>query len=60
MKTREKKKLLAIFIEKNIQCGYSIEEYMGKPLSYFDFEKIKARIKWFNEKYQLEENNYDR
>lgn len=54
MGTKEKKQLLATFMEKHVQCGFSIVEYMGKPLSYFDFEKVKARIKWLNEEYQLE------
>ncbi|WP_209405257.1 hypothetical protein [Pseudozobellia sp. WGM2] len=53
MGTKEKKELLATFIEKHVQCGYSIVDYMGKPLSYFDFQKVKSRIDWLNEEYQL-------
>ncbi|GEM_PF-3220801 len=53
MKAAEKKKLLAEFIEKNVQCGFSIIEYIGKPLNYFDYGKIKERINWLNEHYQL-------
>ena len=54
MGTKEKKQLLATFIEKHVQCGFDIINYMGKPLSYFDFEKVKARIEWLNKEYQLE------
>lgn len=56
MSIKEKKKLLADFIEKHVQCGFSIVEYMGKPLSYFDFDKVEARIKWLNKEYQLEQD----
>jgi len=54
MGTKEKKQILAIFIEKHVQCGFSITGYMGKPLSYFDFDKVKSRIEWLNKEYQLE------
>lgn len=54
MNIKEKKELLAAFIEKHVQCGYSIVGYMGKPLSYFDFEKLKTKIAWLNDEYQLE------
>lgn len=53
MSTKEKKELLATFIEKHVQCGYSIVEFIGKPLSYFDYDKVKERINYLNEKYQL-------
>lgn len=54
MTTKEKKQTLAEFIELHVQCGFEIIEYMGKPLSYFDFEKVKTRIQWLKEEYQIE------
>jgi len=54
MKKTEKIKLLADFIEKHVQCGYSIEGFVGKPLSYFDYDKVQTRINWLVEEYQLE------
>lgn len=53
MTIKEKKTKLALFIELHVQCGYSIDQYMGKPLSYFDFEKIDQRIEWFKNEYQI-------
>ena len=44
MKAIEKKQILAQFFELSIFNGYSIAEYMGKPLSYFDFDKIEIII----------------
>jgi len=42
MKAKEKKQLVAQLIAKYVQNGYPIENFKGKPLSYFDEEKIKA------------------
>jgi hypothetical protein len=44
MGTKEKKQKLAQFFELLTFNGYSITEYMGKPLSYFDFDKIEITI----------------
>ena len=44
MKATEKKQLVAQLIEKYVQNGLCIEEFIGKPLSYFDEEKIKALL----------------
>jgi hypothetical protein len=41
---RQKYYLLATLIEKRIYCGYSITDLIGKPLSYFDFDKISDSI----------------
>lgn len=47
VKKTEQKKVLAEYIEIQVNLGNSIEEYMGKPLSHFDYEAIKAEIaKW--------------
>jgi len=42
MKATEKKQLVAQLIKKYVQNGYPIENFKGKPLSYFDEEKVKA------------------
>lgn len=44
MKPTDKKQILAQFFELLIFNGYSIAEYMGKPLSYFNFDKIEIAI----------------
>jgi hypothetical protein len=44
MKTNEKKETLARFFELLTLCGYSITDYMGKPLSYYNFEGLTAAI----------------
>jgi hypothetical protein len=44
MKATEKKQLVAQLIEKYVQNGYPIENFIGKPLSYFDDEKIKTLL----------------
>lgn len=42
MKPTEKKQLVAQLIEKYVQNGFPIESFVGKPLSYFDEEKMKV------------------
>ena len=44
MKAQEKKQLIAQLIEKCVQNGYDITEFIGRPLSYFDEKKIKALL----------------
>lgn len=44
MKTIEKKFLLSKLIELYTIQGKSIIHFMGKPLSYFDYDKIKEVI----------------
>ena len=44
MKSTEKKQLIAQLIEKYVQNGYDIKIFIGKPLSYFDEEKIEALL----------------
>ena len=48
MKRAEKKQLIAKLIEKYVANGMDITEFIGKPLNYFDEEKIKVLI---NNKY---------
>ena len=45
MKATEKKKLIAQLLEKYVQNGSPIENFIGKPLSYFDEEKVKNLLK---------------
>lgn len=44
MKTQDKKQTLQQFFELLIFNGYSIAEYMGKPLSWYNFEKVEIEI----------------
>ena len=44
MKTTEKKQLLKGVIEKLVLNGYDIIDFIGKPLSYYDFEKVKKLL----------------
>jgi hypothetical protein len=44
MKTIEKQMLLAKLIELLAIQGKEIYPLMGKPLSYFDFDKVKEAI----------------
>lgn len=40
----QKKQKLATLIELMVSCGYSINDFMGKPLSHYNFEKIDQGI----------------
>ena len=44
MKTEEKKQLLKEVIERLVLNGYDIIDFIGKPLSYYDFEKVKKLL----------------
>ena len=44
MKTQEKKQLIKEVIEKLVLNGYDIIEFIGKPLSYWDYEKVKKLL----------------
>ena len=44
MKTAEKKQLIKEVIEKLVLNGYDIIEFIGKPLSYWDYEKVKELL----------------
>ena len=41
MKTAEKKQLIAQVIEIFVLDGVDITPFIGKTLSYFDYEKVK-------------------
>ena len=51
MKTTEKKQLIAKVIEKLVLKGYDITPFIGKPLSYFDYEKVKKLLDKNKSKY---------
>ena len=44
MKTQKKKQLIANMIEKLVLNKYDITPFIGKPLSYFDGEKVKKLL----------------
>ena len=44
MKTTEKKQLIASVIEKLVLHGYDITTFIGKALSYFNYEKVKKLL----------------
>ena len=54
MKTQEKKQLIAKVIEKLVLNGWDITEFIGKPLSYFDYEKVKKLLD--EDKFYKEQN----
>jgi hypothetical protein len=51
MKPREEKQILSECIEMLVGNGYSIENVICKPLSYFDFEKVSKRIEELKTKF---------
>ena len=54
MKTAEKKQLIKEVIETLVLNGYDIIEFIGKPLSYWDYEKVKKLLE--EDKFYKEEN----
>lgn len=56
MKTFEKKEILRQFFELLIFNGYDITDYIGKPLSWYDFDKVLKRIETLEQE-QEEQNN---
>ena len=36
----DKQHLLRLFFEQEISAGYSIQDYMGKPLSYYNWNGV--------------------
>ena len=44
MKTTEKKQLIAEVIKIYVLHGVDITPFIGKPLSYFDYEKVKKLL----------------
>jgi len=44
MKTKEKLQILARLIEFSVQLGEDITPIIGKPLSYFDWDKVSQNV----------------
>lgn len=42
--TKEQKMLYVEMIELLIYCGYDILPFVGKPFSYFDYDKIANEV----------------
>lgn len=62
MKTKEKKELIAKVIEKLVLNGYDITPFIGRPISYFDGDKVKKLLENDNfdkelEKWKTNSNN---
>ena len=49
---KEKKYLLCRLVELYVLLGYSISELVGKPLSYYDFDKISANVDKYEKEYE--------
>lgn len=41
---KQKRYLLCRLIELYVQNGYSINDLIGRPLSYFDFSKVEKIV----------------
>ena len=42
--TNDKRKILARFLELQILLGYEIVTWMGRPLSYYDWDKLEEAV----------------
>jgi hypothetical protein len=51
MTPQEKKKLLSELVWLMVYTGYDISSLMGKPLNFFDYDKVKEHIKHFQSIY---------
>jgi hypothetical protein len=47
MTPEEKRAKLCLLIELHISCGYDFKYLIGRPLSYFDFNKVEHEITRF-------------
>lgn len=54
MKPKEKRQLLVDLIELHVRYGYDITPFVGRPLSYFDYNKVKESIKEFKKDHNEE------
>lgn len=51
MTAKEKKELLREMITLMVYTGYDFADYMGKPLSYFNYDGVKKYIKELQSEY---------
>lgn len=49
---KQKRFLLAEYIELLVRNGYDIKPLMGKPLSFFDYNALKRLIKTLYDEYE--------
>lgn len=48
---KEKKAMLVRLCELSVLCGYPIDGLMGRPLRYFDYDKVQSAIEKFQADY---------
>jgi hypothetical protein len=56
--TNEKRKILARFLELQILLGYEITTWVGKPLGYFDFDKLEEAVSKKEKQYDEYHDGY--
>ena len=42
--TKEKRELLSRFIELQVLLGYPIQTFIGRPLNYYDYDRIEQAV----------------
>lgn len=52
VKATEKRNYVARFVEHSVKKGHNIEEYVGKPLNWFDYEAIHKIVTEWDEELQ--------
>ena len=52
MTSKEKKELLREMITLMVYTGYDFADYLGKPLSYFNYDGVKNYIKKLQSEYE--------
>jgi len=58
LSSKQKKRILRDFFILSYKLGYSIEEYMGKTFSYFDFDGVFTAINKMNEENIQDNDSY--
>ena len=52
MTIQEKRELLREMITLMVYTGYDFSDYLGKPLSYFNYDGVKKYIKKLEKEYK--------
>ena len=52
--TVQKRNIITQFIETLVMNGYDISEMVGRPLSFYDYEKLQTRTDVIRAEYQQE------
>jgi hypothetical protein len=55
----EKRAILAEYIETLVQNGYFINDALGRPLSYFDYELVIRRTDELKKEYDMEPTDWN-